>query len=115
MAFVFSGKYAAGVEVNARAFYETLSHDTSEFACDSFRWFWKGIGQQRHPRPEIPEQDPSRPTNDRRFPRSLSTSHFASVNIEKASIFCVFWFRSVSRLSRFSAASAVRELDDLLF
>jgi hypothetical protein len=27
-----------------------LSHDTSEFACDSFRWFWKCIGQQRHPR-----------------------------------------------------------------
>jgi hypothetical protein len=26
-----------------------LSHDTSEFACDSFRWFWKCIGQQRHP------------------------------------------------------------------
>ena len=26
-----------------------LSHDTSEFACDSFRWFWKCIGQQRWP------------------------------------------------------------------
>jgi hypothetical protein len=26
-----------------------LSHDTSEFACDSFRWFWKCIGQQRYP------------------------------------------------------------------
>lgn len=27
-----------------------LSHDTSEFACDSFRWFWKCIGQQRYPK-----------------------------------------------------------------
>lgn len=26
-----------------------LSHDTGEFACDSFRWFWKCIGQQRYP------------------------------------------------------------------
>jgi hypothetical protein len=26
-----------------------LSHDTSEFACDSFRWFWQCIGRQRHP------------------------------------------------------------------
>lgn len=26
-----------------------LSHDTSEFACDSFRWFWRCIGQQRYP------------------------------------------------------------------
>lgn len=26
-----------------------LSHDTSQFACDSFRWFWNCIGQQRHP------------------------------------------------------------------
>lgn len=26
-----------------------LSHDTSEFACDSFRWFWKRIGRQRYP------------------------------------------------------------------
>lgn len=26
-----------------------LSHDTSEFACDSLRWYWKCIGQQRDP------------------------------------------------------------------
>ena len=26
-----------------------LSHDTSQFACDSFRWFWNRIGQQRYP------------------------------------------------------------------
>ncbi len=26
-----------------------LSHDTSEFACDSFRWFWNRIGKQRYP------------------------------------------------------------------
>lgn len=25
-----------------------LSHDTSEFACDSFRWFWNRIGKQRY-------------------------------------------------------------------
>lgn len=27
-----------------------LSHDTSEFACDSFRWFWNRIGKQRYPK-----------------------------------------------------------------
>jgi hypothetical protein len=27
-----------------------LSHDTSAFACHSFRWFWKRIGIQRYPR-----------------------------------------------------------------
>lgn len=26
-----------------------LSHDTSEFACDSFRWFWNRIGKQSYP------------------------------------------------------------------
>jgi hypothetical protein len=26
-----------------------LSHDTSAFACDSFRWYWRRIGQQRYP------------------------------------------------------------------
>jgi hypothetical protein len=26
-----------------------LSHDTSEFACDSFRWYWKRIGKQCYP------------------------------------------------------------------
>ena len=26
-----------------------LSHDTSEFACDSFRWYWNRIGRQRYP------------------------------------------------------------------
>ena len=26
-----------------------LSHDTSAFACDSFRWFWNRIGKQRDP------------------------------------------------------------------
>ena len=26
-----------------------LSHDTSEFACDSFRWYWNRIGQQCYP------------------------------------------------------------------
>lgn len=26
-----------------------LSRDTSEFACDSFRWFWNRIGKQRYP------------------------------------------------------------------
>ena len=26
-----------------------LSHDTSEFACDSFKWFWNRIGKQRYP------------------------------------------------------------------
>ena len=26
-----------------------LSHDTSQFACDSFRWFWNRIGKQRYP------------------------------------------------------------------
>lgn len=26
-----------------------LSHDTSEFACDSFRWFWNRIGKQCYP------------------------------------------------------------------
>ena len=26
-----------------------LSSDTSEFACDSFRWFWKRIGQCHYP------------------------------------------------------------------
>ena len=25
-----------------------LSHDTSEFACDSFRWYWNRIGQRRY-------------------------------------------------------------------
>lgn len=27
-----------------------LSRDTSEFACDSLRWFWNRIGQRRYPR-----------------------------------------------------------------
>lgn len=27
-----------------------LSHDTSAFACDSFRWFWNRIGKQRYPK-----------------------------------------------------------------
>jgi len=27
-----------------------LSHDTSEFACDSFRWYWNRIGRQCYPR-----------------------------------------------------------------
>ena len=26
-----------------------ISHDTSAFACDSFRWYWKRIGQQSYP------------------------------------------------------------------
>jgi hypothetical protein len=26
-----------------------LSHDTSQFACDSFRWYWKRIGQRCYP------------------------------------------------------------------
>lgn len=26
-----------------------LSHDTTEFACDSFRWYWNRIGKQRYP------------------------------------------------------------------
>jgi hypothetical protein len=26
-----------------------LSHDTSEFACESFRWYWRRIGQQCYP------------------------------------------------------------------
>ena len=26
-----------------------ISHDTSKFACDSFRWFWNRIGKQRYP------------------------------------------------------------------
>ncbi|MCP4286108.1 MAG: ISAzo13 family transposase [Gammaproteobacteria bacterium] len=26
-----------------------LSHDTSQFACDSFKWFWNRIGKQRYP------------------------------------------------------------------
>jgi hypothetical protein len=26
-----------------------LAHDTTEFACDSFRWYWNRIGQQRYP------------------------------------------------------------------
>ena len=26
-----------------------LSHDTSEFACDSLRWYWKRIGQRCYP------------------------------------------------------------------
>jgi hypothetical protein len=26
-----------------------LSRDTSQFACDSFRWFWNRIGKQRYP------------------------------------------------------------------
>lgn len=26
-----------------------LSHDTSQFACDSFRWFWNRIGKRRYP------------------------------------------------------------------
>lgn len=26
-----------------------LSHDTSEFACDSFRWYWNRIGQRCYP------------------------------------------------------------------
>jgi hypothetical protein len=26
-----------------------LSHDTSEFACDSFRWYWNRIGKQSYP------------------------------------------------------------------
>jgi len=27
-----------------------LSHDTSKFACDSFHWYWKRIGQRCYPR-----------------------------------------------------------------
>lgn len=27
-----------------------LSHDTSQFACDSFQWFWNRIGKRRYPR-----------------------------------------------------------------
>lgn len=27
-----------------------LSHDTSEFACDSLRWYWNRIGRRCHPR-----------------------------------------------------------------
>ena len=26
-----------------------LSHDTSQFACDSFRWYWNRIGRQCYP------------------------------------------------------------------
>lgn len=26
-----------------------LSHDTTEFACDSFKWYWNRIGQQSYP------------------------------------------------------------------
>ena len=26
-----------------------LSHDTSQFACDSFKWFWNRIGKRRYP------------------------------------------------------------------
>lgn len=26
-----------------------LSHDTSQFACDSLRWFWKHLGWRRYP------------------------------------------------------------------
>jgi len=26
-----------------------LSHDTTQFACDSFRWYWNRIGQQCYP------------------------------------------------------------------
>ena len=26
-----------------------LSHDTSQFACDSFKWYWNRIGKQRYP------------------------------------------------------------------
>jgi Rhodopirellula transposase DDE domain len=26
-----------------------LSHDTSQFACDSFRWYWNRIGKRCHP------------------------------------------------------------------
>jgi hypothetical protein len=26
-----------------------LSHDTSKFACDSFKWYWNRIGKQRYP------------------------------------------------------------------
>jgi hypothetical protein len=26
-----------------------LSHDTSQFACDSFRWYWKRIGHFHYP------------------------------------------------------------------
>lgn len=26
-----------------------VSHDTSQFACDSFRWFWKRIARQHYP------------------------------------------------------------------
>ena len=26
-----------------------LSHDTTQFACDSFKWFWNRIGRQRYP------------------------------------------------------------------
>jgi len=26
-----------------------LSHDTSQFACDSFRWYWNRIGQRGYP------------------------------------------------------------------
>ena len=27
-----------------------LSRDTSQFACDSFKWFWNRIGKQRYPK-----------------------------------------------------------------
>ena len=27
-----------------------LSHDTSQFACDSFKWFWNRIGKRRYPK-----------------------------------------------------------------
>ena len=27
-----------------------LSHDTSQFACDSFRWYWNRIGQRCYPK-----------------------------------------------------------------
>lgn len=26
-----------------------ISHDTTQFACDSFKWFWNRIGKQRYP------------------------------------------------------------------
>ncbi len=27
-----------------------LSHDTTAFACDSFRWYWSEIGRKAYPR-----------------------------------------------------------------
>ncbi len=27
----------------------SLSHDTTQFACDSFKWYWNRIGQQAYP------------------------------------------------------------------